>query len=79
MNKNSHRVLSSLIFSNNINSNLGNNITNINNNFDFRNHANSIRMNYINSGINKNKINKNGNYKLNNNNKGNNHKKKKFY
>jgi len=76
LNKNSHRVLSSLIFSNNINSNLGNNITNINNNFDFRNHANSIRMNYINSGINKNKINKNGNYKLNNNNKGNNHKKK---
>jgi hypothetical protein len=57
LNKNSHRVLSSLVFNNN----MQHNITNINNNFDFKSHANSIRMNYINSGINKNKMNKNKN------------------
>ena len=71
--KNTHRVLSSLVFNNN----MPRNITNINNNFDFKNHANSIRMNYINSGINKSKMNKNKN---GNNNygksKGNNTKKK---
>ena len=75
LNKNSHRVLSSLVF-NNMSKNFGNNINNINN-FDFKNHANSIRMNYINSGINKNKINKNKNYK--NNNKINSNKKKEVY
>ena len=57
LNKNSHRVLSSLVFNNN----MQHNITNINNNFDFKSHANSIRMNYINSGINRNKNNKNKN------------------
>ena len=75
LNKNTHRVLSSLVF-NNMSNNFGNNINNINN-FDFKNHANSIRMNYINSGINKNKINKNKNYK--NNNKINSNKKKEVY
>ena len=75
LNKNSHRVLSSLVF-NNMSNNFGNNINNINN-FDFKNHANSIRMNYINSGINKNKLNKNKNYK--NNNKINSNKKKEVY
>ena len=62
LNKNSHRVLSSLVF-NNMPHNFTSNITKINN-FDFKNHANSIRMNYINSGINKSKMNKykNGNY-----------------
>ena len=45
LSKNTHRVLSSLVFNNN----MPRNITNINNNFDFKNHANSIRMNYINS------------------------------
>ena len=47
--------MSSLVFNNN----MPRNITNINNNFDFKSHANSIRMNYINSGINRNKNNKN--------------------
>ena len=65
LNKNSHRVLSSLIF-NNMPHNFVNNVANISN-VDFKNHANSIRMNYINSGINKNKMNKNKNYKNNNN------------
>ena len=44
LNKNSHRVLSSLVF-NNMPHNFTSNITKINN-FDFKNHANSIRMNY---------------------------------
>ena len=64
LNKNSHRVLSSLVF-NNMPNNFVNNINNINNN---------IRMNYINSGISKNKMNKNKN-----NNKGNIPKKKEIF
>ena len=78
LNKNSHRVLSSLVF-NNMPHNFTNNITNIGN-FDFKGHANSIRMNYINSGINKNKLNKNknGNMNYRNNNKEN-HSKKEVY
>jgi hypothetical protein len=46
-------------------------------NVDFKSHANSIRMNYINSGINKNKLNKNKNYKNNHNKFINNNNKKK--
>ena len=74
-NKNTHKVLSSLVF-NNIShnlSNLNNNITNssINNNSfnnnNFQNQCNSIRMNYINSGINKNKLHKNKNNNNHNN------------
>ena len=69
INKNSHRVLSSLVF-NNMHNNFTNNIINNNNNNfnnNFKNHANSIRMNYINSGINKNKLNKNKNGNRNSN------------
>ena len=65
LNKNSHRVLSSLIF-NNMPHNFVNHVANMSN-VDFKSHANSIRMNYINSGINKNKLNKNKNYKNNHN------------
>ena len=75
-NKNPHKILSSLVF-NNIShnlSNINNNITNssinnssINNNNNFQNQCNSIRMNYINSGINKNKLHKNKNNNHNNN------------
>ena len=67
-NKNSHRVLSSLVF-NNMSHNVGNNNINMNinnnsfNNNNFQNHCNSIRMNYINSGINKSKLHKNKNNK----------------
>ena len=71
-NKNSHRVLSSLVF-NDISHNVNNNNSSINNN-NFQNHCNSIRMNYINSGINKNKLhkNKNNNKNIVNNSKNNN-------
>ena len=56
------------------------NITNINNNFDFKSHANSIRMNYINSGINRNKNNKNKNgNNIYSKNKVNNSKKKEMF
>ena len=76
-NKNSHRVLSSLVF-NNMSHNLSNNNNNtnssinnnsFNNNNNFQNQCNSIRMNYINSGINKNKLYKNKNNNHNHNNK----------
>ena len=75
-NKNSHRVLSSLVFNNmshnfsNNNNNTNSSITNnsFNNNNNFQNQCNSIRMNYINSGINKNKLNKTkNNYNYNKN------------
>ena len=75
LNKNSHRVLSSLIF-NNMPHNFVNHVANMSN-VDFKSHANSIRMNYINSGINKNKLNKNKNYKNNHNKFINNNNKKK--
>ena len=83
-NKNSHRVLSSLIF-NNMSHNISNNNTNysINNNINISNNSfnnniqnnyNSIRMNYINSGINKSKLYKNKNNNNNNRNIINNYK-----
>ena len=80
-NKNSHRVLSSLVF-NNMSQNLSNNNNNTNssinnnsfNNNNFQNQCNSIRMNYINSGINKNKLYKNKNNNYNNKNIINNYK-----
>ena len=85
-NKNSHRVLSTLVF-NNMSHNFNNTNSSINNNSfsnNIQNQCNSIRMNYINSGINKNKLYKNknnnhnnknliNNYKNNNNNNNNNH------
>ena len=78
-NKNSHRVLSSLVF-NNMSNNLNNNNANSSiNNYSFNNNniqnqCNSIRMNYINSGINKNKLHKNKNNNHNNKNLINNYK-----
>ena len=69
-NKNSHRVLSSLVF-NKMSHNISNNNTNnsINNNINIsinsfnnnKNNSNRIRMNYINSGIVKKKQSKNNN------------------
>ena len=71
-NKNSHRVLSSLVF-NKMSHNISNNNTNnsINNNINIsinsfnnnKNNSNRIRMNYINSGIVKKKQSKNNNNK----------------
>ena len=79
--KNPNRVLSSLVF-NNMPHNLNNNNNNANssinnysfNNNNFQNQCNSIRMNYINSGINKNKLHKNKNNNHNNKNLINNYK-----
>ena len=79
-NKNPHRVLSSLVFNNMSHNNLNNNNANSNinnysfNNNNFQNQCNSIRMNYINSGINKNKLHKNKNNNHNNKNLINNYK-----
>lgn len=67
-NKNSNRVLNSLVFNNNnVNNSIFKNINMSNNSFNnnIHNKCNSIRINYINSGINKNKLYKN----KNNNNK----------
>ena len=86
-NKNSHRVLSSLVFNNNNNNTAQNNsvfgISNniINNTFsvnNFKYHCNSIRMNYLNSGINKNKMKHNKNLAPKNN-QINDFRKKEFY